>query len=185
MTNQERIAEQVDIARRLKDEGNDLLRSGDLQKAAAKYSKMFLYIRGFDYTKTAAAMLPDQPAPAAPDDNMQREIDGLIRSANLNLSFCYLKLNEPDKAKKFATAVLDRDASNVKALFRRGCAYEMLGELGAAEEDWKRAHELQPSDRAIVEKMKLCRQRDAAQMAETKKRMAGMFDRAAKSAKST
>lgn len=66
---------------------------------------MFLYIRGFDYTKTAAAMLPDQPAPAAPDDNMQREIDGLIRSANLNLSFCYLKLNEPDKAKKFATAV--------------------------------------------------------------------------------
>lgn len=40
MTNQERIAEQVDIARRLKDEGNDLLRSGDLQKAAAKYSKV-------------------------------------------------------------------------------------------------------------------------------------------------
>jgi peptidyl-prolyl isomerase D len=49
--------------------------------------------------------------------------------------------------------VLELDASNTKALFRRGSAYLLMGDADAAEADLKSAQEKDPEDSAIKKEL--------------------------------
>ena len=55
--------------------------------------------------------------------------------------------------------VLEEDASNVKALYRRGCAYEKMSKKASAEKDLQAAHNISPDDTAIkaaLARVKVC-----------------------------
>lgn len=66
---------------------------------------------------------------------------------NLNNAACKLKLKQHKEAEKLCTKVLEVDDKNVKALYRRAHAYINLVELELAENDIKKALEIDPGNR--------------------------------------
>jgi len=57
----------------------------------------------------------------------------------LNMSACHLKLQDWEHAIQCCDQALDHDADNAKALFRRGCAKQSLGQTEAARKDLESA----------------------------------------------
>lgn len=93
------------------------------------------------------------------------EIDKDKIIAYLNRSLCYVKLKQPDLAIKDTSYVLEREPTNVKALYRRGLAYKNKNEIEAAINDLKKIlsiesnnqiakNELQSLEALIMEKQK-------------------------------
>ena len=69
-------------------------------------------------------------------------------------------------------------ADNTKALYRRGCAYHLLGRLEDSRADLSRAAQLAPHDAAIrAELIKLAKSEKAAALRE-RQHYAGMFNKA-------
>lgn len=61
-----------------------------------------------------------------------------IRKGQLhaNIALCNLKLSKADLAIRAADMSLKEDSKNEKALFRRGCAYEMIRDTYKASKDF-------------------------------------------------
>ena len=108
-----------------------------------------------------------------PANALERDqIRSLRISCLSNLSHCYLKLREWSSCVQACGAVLDLDAGNVKALFRRAQARTLPASAGGVEQtlaltDLKRAMELAPSNievraarNMLVRAIDLQRQRD-------------------------
>jgi len=89
----------------------------------------------------------------------------------LNMSACHLKLQDWEHAIQCCDQALDHDADNAKALFRRGCAKQSLGQTEAARKDLESAASRAPNDSAIKKHLQaLCREEKA-----TRKATAHMF----------
>lgn len=73
----------------------------------------------------------------------------LRKSCLLNAALCNLKLLKYDQTIADCAEVLKADVNNVKAVYRRGQAFEAKGELTRAAADLKRATELSPSDDVV------------------------------------
>ncbi len=52
----------------------------------------------------------------------------------VNLAHCYLKTQQYHHAIKYCRQALEKEDSNIKALYRMGIAYTHLGELNKARE---------------------------------------------------
>ena len=72
---------------------------------------------------------------------------------------------------------LELQGGHVKALYRRGVAYRLKGQLERSREDLSRAAELAPSDAAIRAELALLRKDDDAQEHKMRQQFAGMFSR--------
>jgi len=127
----------IEEAERLKENGNKRFKASDYDGAASKYDAALGALADADYT--AALSGRDLAA-----------VHGLADACLLNGAQCYLKKNDPRAAADNCSKVLERSAGNRKALYRRGQARVLLGELRDAVADLKRAHKLDKGD-AIVE----------------------------------
>jgi FK506-binding protein 4/5 len=107
-------------------------------------------------------------------------MDGLILAANLNLSLCYLKMDDNFEAKDSATAALKIDPDNVKALFRKGQALLKLGEPKQAADHFAHCLQLDPGNTAAQSQQVLCAKTLKEQLQKEKKVYAHMFDKFAK-----
>lgn len=105
-----------------KDKGNVLFKRGKYAKAVKHYNRAMGYIEF--------------------DDNYEAEekikSNEIKKSLNLNLAVCYLKLGDWIETEKAASKVLEKDAGNSKALFRRAQGYIGSGDFIEAEMDIKR-----------------------------------------------
>eukprot|EP00897_Mesotaenium_endlicherianum_P005605 jgi/Mesen1/5072/ME000252S04181 len=108
--------------------GNRLHGQGKYEEAAERYLR-------------AKANLAAQGSP---------EARALQRTCGVNLMSCYLKTRDFLQAAAQGSEVLKDDPSNVKALFRRGQAYQHLHRLQPAVEDLRRAAELSPDDDTLA-----------------------------------
>lgn len=54
-----------------------------------------------------------------------------------NISISYIKLSKYKEAIETCNQILDKDSFSVKALFRRGVAYQELGKLDLAKQDFQ------------------------------------------------
>eukprot|EP00746_Dinoflagellata_sp_MGD_P065915 gnl/MRDRNA2_/MRDRNA2_27396_c0_seq1.p1 gnl/MRDRNA2_/MRDRNA2_27396_c0~~gnl/MRDRNA2_/MRDRNA2_27396_c0_seq1.p1 ORF type:complete len:690 (+),score=155.49 gnl/MRDRNA2_/MRDRNA2_27396_c0_seq1:72-2141(+) len=73
---------------------------------------------------------------------------------HLNLALCAMRREDFNECRHQCDVVIAADPNNVKALFRRACASQKLGEYKFAEKDLCQALELQPNDKGIVEELK-------------------------------
>uniref|UniRef100_A0A665VEI2 UNC-45/Cro1/She4 central domain-containing protein n=1 Tax=Echeneis naucrates TaxID=173247 RepID=A0A665VEI2_ECHNA len=103
----------------LKEEGNALFKSGDLQGAVCCYTKALK----LSDSRTETAVL------------------------HRNRSACYLKLEEYSKAEADASKALDTDPGDVKARFRRAQSFQKLGRLDQAFLDAQRCAQLEPKNK--------------------------------------
>lgn len=94
-------SEKIEIATKLKQEGNDLLKEGKFSEASKKYTE------GIDYVD-------------AEDDEGAKAI---LKVLQMNASQAYIKTKQFSKAIELCNKVLKNDANNVKTLYRRAVAY--------------------------------------------------------------
>ncbi|XP_063911396.1 FK506-binding protein 59 [Zophobas morio] len=154
--------ERVEQAKIFKEKGTGYFKVSKFKLAIKMYKKIIDYL---DSQK---------------DDDLQKEIDALILAAHLNLSLCYLKIEDNFEAKTSATAALAIDADNVKALFRRGQALLKLGEPKDASNDFSQCLKLDPENSAAKTQQALCAKTLKEQLQREKKVYANMFDKFAK-----
>ncbi|OII71260.1 uncharacterized protein cubi_01735 [Cryptosporidium ubiquitum] len=89
------------------DEGNAKYQNNEIEEAILEYKNALIYV---DYT------FPE-------DKTLEEEYNKLITRIHLNLSACFLKINEFNMVILHCNNVLKNDPNNVKALYRLAQAY--------------------------------------------------------------
>ena len=89
----------------------------------------------------------------APSEDEGSAIEGLQLAAWGNSAICCLKLGQGRKALEHATKVLEKDASNGKAIFNSGRALIMVGELEQAQTCLENALAKNPEDKLIKKEL--------------------------------
>ncbi|KAL6474161.1 hypothetical protein MHYP_G00177220 [Metynnis hypsauchen] len=134
----------------LREEGNNLFKSGDVEGAISCYTK------------------------ALKVSKCDSESAVLYR----NRSACYLKLEDYSQAEADATKALDTDQGDIKARFRRAQALHKLGRLDQAFLDAQKCAQLEPKNKAFQELLRQLSaqiQQKAVQLSSTDSRVQQMF----------
>ncbi|GJN21089.1 hypothetical protein PR202_gb08537 [Eleusine coracana subsp. coracana] len=144
--------EKIEAAAKKKDEGNVWFKIGKYARASKRYGKALNFV---EYDSSYS-------------EEEKKLSKALKISCKLNNAACKLKLKDYKEAKELCTEVLELDSTNVKAFYRRAQAYIGLVDLDLAEEDIKRALEIDPENRDVQmgyrrlkEKVKEYNRRDA------------------------
>ena len=98
---------------------------------------------------------------------------------HLNLSVCYLKLEEVSKSIKHAEKAIELDDSNAKGYFRLGQAFDAIDNLSLAHANFYRAAQLNPNDKGIRQEIDKVKQKiEAEKVLRSKDNMfVGMFSK--------
>lgn len=139
MNNQEKI----EAAARKKEEGNAAFKAGKYVRASKRYEKA---VRFIEYDSSFS-------------DEEKQQAKTLKNTCNLNDAACKLKLKDFKEAEKLCTKVLEGDGKNVKALYRRAQAYIQLVDLDLAEQDIKKALEIDPNNRDVKLEYKILKEK--------------------------
>ncbi|KAJ1729813.1 peptidyl-prolyl cis-trans isomerase cpr6 [Coemansia biformis] len=156
----------LEVGQKMKVDGNDEFRKGNMEAAVAKYAKGLRYLREI--------MVFDKDND--PEDKLRPQFVGLRVSLMLNRAMCFLKLAKYADAAKECSLVLeipDKEATikdRTKAYFRRGSAKRNMKQLEAAVEDLKMARELDPNDKAISNEL-IIAERSIAERGKKEKQM--------------
>ncbi|PIA53625.1 hypothetical protein AQUCO_00900296v1 [Aquilegia coerulea] len=151
-----------------KMKGNAFFKDQKLTEAMQQYEK-------------AIAILGDDFSTKSPrETRVITDLYGGISEAvkypcHLNMAACLLKLQRYEEAIKQCNIVLAHDQNNVKALFRRGKARAELGRTDSAREDFRKARQLAPEDKAIGKELRLLAEHEKAVYQKQKELYQGIF----------
>jgi peptidylprolyl isomerase len=153
MTSAERVAE----AEAYKAKGTECFKLGQFDTAMSWYRKAADYVDSdFD----------------SEDDNVDGtqkvETAALLTTCQLNEAQMAIKTEHWSVARDVCAKVLNREAGNVKALFRRGTALMHLSEFEAAKSDLIEAAKLDPKSKEIRDMFTKCKAAEAASKAAEK-----------------
>jgi len=157
--------EKIEQAKLFKEKGTSYFKAGKLNLAVKMYKKVLTFL--------------ENDAGSEGDEHVE-ERKNLKLTANLNLSLCYLKLNEYFEARSTATAALEIDPNNEKAFFRRGQALLAIGEPEQARKNFAEVLRLEPNNQAAKTQQAICLKTLKDQLQKEKNIYANMFDKFAK-----
>lgn len=103
------------------------------------------------------------------------EAKALLISCWLNEAQMCIKQQEWGTAITVCTSVLERDAENVKALFRRGLSYSRNGDFAQAKTDLVSASKLDPKNKEVRDEFAKAKEAESAAKAKDKAMAAKMF----------
>ena len=147
----EKPASHLANATALKDLGNTSFKASSLEPAIDLYADAIL---------AASAAIP------AKDAGTEATAVALLVSLHSNTAACYLKLERWMEVVASATCAIDLDATNAKALYRRGIAYTHLdNKRGDARKDLVACVKLDPKNRDAREALAAIDKEKAAQKA--------------------
>ena len=96
-------------------------------------------------------------------------------SIHLNLAAAHLKRDAPKAAAEQSSKAIELDAANVKALFRRGQARLMLGDVEAARSDLMEAARRDPQNKEVRKELDKVKTQSIAIKQQQKNLFGGMF----------
>ncbi|XP_066380555.1 peptidyl-prolyl cis-trans isomerase PASTICCINO1-like isoform X2 [Miscanthus floridulus] len=152
----------MDEADKIKNTGNRLFKEGKFELAKAKYDKV---LREYNHVH--------------PHDDEEGKIFANSRSSlHLNVAFCYQKMGEYRKSIETCNKVLDANPVHVKALYRRGTSFMLLGEFDDARNDFEKMitvdESSEPDATAALLKLK---QKEQEAEKRARKQFKGLFDK--------
>ncbi|KAI8911570.1 hypothetical protein EDD86DRAFT_176418, partial [Gorgonomyces haynaldii] len=115
--------------------------------ALGHYHNAVLHFTGLDQSSMNGMGGNAVALDASVKDSIQKE---LIATWS-NMTACYLKQAKFEKVLQTASKILDKDPKHIKAIFRKGEALYMLGNLDRAHQTVLEAAKLAPQDRGIRE----------------------------------
>mmetsp|Transcript_9414 Transcript_9414/g.21498 ORF Transcript_9414/g.21498 Transcript_9414/m.21498 type:complete len:279 (+) Transcript_9414:25-861(+) len=122
-------------AEKLKAEGTELFKEKKICEALAKYEDGLYYAKFSDLQFSYELM-----------EHHKQQVLAVKIPIQLNMAACCLKLERWNDALTHAGGVLKHDKANMKALYRRGHARMMLGDLDEAKEDLTTVMEMEPAN---------------------------------------
>ncbi|TWW55353.1 Peptidyl-prolyl cis-trans isomerase D [Takifugu flavidus] len=168
----------LSVAEEVKNIGNKLFKSQDWKGAVSKYNKALRYLEASR----------DQLEEEEEVEKLQQKLEPTALSCYLNTAACHLKLQLWQEAldscnqaslhnlsMNAAIDALELNETNTKALFRRAQAWQGLKEYSKALFDLKKAQEITPEDKAIVNEMKRVQLKIQEEKEKEKKIYAKMF----------
>ncbi|XP_054744105.1 FK506-binding protein 59 isoform X1 [Anastrepha obliqua] len=96
-------------------------------------------------------------------------------ASNSNIALCYQKSNDYFEGKQACNEALKLDPVNIKALFRRGQCNLAINEFKEALDDFEKVIELEPTNKAAINQIQICRQRIKEANDKERKIYANMF----------
>ncbi|ONK62158.1 uncharacterized protein A4U43_C07F990 [Asparagus officinalis] len=152
----------MEEADKIKNTGNRLFKEGKYELAKAKYEKV---LREYNHVN--------------PQDDEQGKIFLNSRnSLHLNVAACLQKMGEYRKSIDVCNKVLDANPVHVKALYRRGTSYMLVGDFDEARKDFNKMISIdkssEPDANAALLKLKQ-KEQEIEKMA--RKQFKGLFDR--------
>lgn len=157
--------EKVDEMRVRKTRGNELFKEGRFASAKKSYDR-------------AVAFFDSPTSELSPD--LKLKVNELLVDCHLNLAACLGKMGDVQKVLTHCKKALDIQPSNVKALYRQGCAYLDLDDYYNASSSWKYALELSPGNSFVIRKLRELKDKRLQQDAADKRLFSNMFDRLSK-----
>lgn len=157
MTTSEKL-EQSSI---VKDKGTQYFKEGKYKQASVQYKRIVSWL--------------ERESGLSEED--EKKAKALRLAAHLNLAMCFLKLQEPNQALENCDKALELDASNEKALFRRGEALFGMKEFDRAKDDFQQVVQLYPANKAAKSQVVLCQKRIKEQHEKDKRIYANMFQK--------
>ncbi|ORC91978.1 cyclophilin [Trypanosoma theileri] len=151
-------AELLQAGEDIRQIGNNLFKAGDFENAMEKYEKAVRYLNTVNKTTANATVIDEK----------------LVACYN-NTAACAIKLSRWSEARKAATKVLDIDASNSKALFRRGVANLSSGDTESAVTDFTKAQTLDKDNAEIAAKLQQAKDAEKARNAKLAAGLKKMF----------
>ncbi|KAL6878348.1 hypothetical protein ACP4OV_012518 [Aristida adscensionis] len=152
----------MDEADNIKNTGNRLFKEGKFALAKAKYDKV---LREYNHVH--------------PQDDEEGKIFANSRnSLHLNVAACYQKMGEYRKSIETCNKVLDANPVHVKALYRRGMSYMLLGDFDDAKNDFEKMITVDKSSEpdATSALLKL-KQKQQETEKKARKQFKGLFDK--------
>ena len=148
--------ESLELAKRLKTEGTEFFQNKKYQDAVTKYEDAANY---------------------AVNEGSDEE-RALYVSCSLNVAMCNIKLKEWGGAVKACTSVLvmDNEANNIKALYRRGLARINLGLLQEAKEDLMVVYNEDPKNKDVRKALASIKEAHAENKKKEKAAFGGIFN---------
>lgn len=162
------VSEAIEKTKIIKDRGTELFKQGHLSIALGKY-------------KLAQSTLENVPFNSAGDgdkaENKEEndEVSGLKVATLGNITLIHLKLNEGNNAITAANKVLEIDATNEKALFRKGEGQLMIGELNDAIESYNKCLKVNAGNKAAKSAIVKAKKKRKAVLDEEKMKYSKMF----------
>ncbi|URD81693.1 FKBP-type peptidyl-prolyl cis-trans isomerase [Musa troglodytarum] len=142
--------------------GNRLFKEGKYELAKAKYEKV---LREYNHVNPQ-------------DDDEGKIFLNSRNSLHLNVAACYQKMGEFRKSIETCNKVLDASPVHVKALYRRGMAYMLVGDFDEAQKDFEMMISIdkasEPDAAAALLKLK---QKEQEADKKAKRQFKGLFDR--------
>lgn len=145
----------------VKEKGTQYFKEGKYKHASVQYKRIVSWL--------------EHESGLSEED--EKKAKALQLAAHLNLAMCYLKLQEPNKALEHCDKALELDASNEKALFRRGEALFGMNEFERARDDFQKVVQLYPANKAAKNQVLLCQKRIKEQHEKDKRIYANMFQK--------
>ncbi|CAG9462720.1 unnamed protein product [Pedinophyceae sp. YPF-701] len=161
--------EKLAAAEKAKEEGNAFFKEHRWQLAKSRYEK------GIRLAGDESGGAGGPGAQYHDTDGTHPDFRTLARMCRLNLAACLLRLSDFRAAEAACTTVLDQDAENVKAFFRRAQAFAGQQEYESAARDLKRLLELDPSNQSAVQELKRVKEADRKLGQQQKGMYARMF----------
>ncbi|XP_076589147.1 peptidyl-prolyl cis-trans isomerase FKBP4 [Chaetodon auriga] len=154
-------AEKLEQSGIVKEKGTQHFKEGKFKQASVQYKRIVSWL--------------EHESGLSEED--EKKAKSLRLAAHLNLAMCYLKLQEPNQALESCDKALELDASNEKALFRRGEALFGMKEFDRARDDFQQVVRLYPANKAAKSQVALCQKRIKEQHEKDKRIYANMFQK--------
>ena len=133
------LQDRMDMVLNYKNNGNMLFRQSKTIAAIKQYSKALkLSIPTEYYYK------PDE----------KQELLAIKGTCLSNLAACYSKLGSFEYVCKFCTKALTCGVTDVKCYYRRGMAHMQMNDLELARQDFSKAQEIEPMNKAVIEQLR-------------------------------
>ncbi|KAJ1806437.1 hypothetical protein LPJ56_005128 [Coemansia sp. RSA 2599] len=162
-----------------KDDGNAHFKAERFQDALREYYNALLHLRGLDANAMSTAM------PKNPEDVQEEDVTELSKDLSViqtNMAACHVRLGRAARAIDCAQEALKSNPFNKKAKFRLVQGYVREGSLIKAGKLLDELEKDSPNDAAFAAERRNIAAKEAEAEKKQRKELAGMFDRAKKSA---
>lgn len=145
--------------------GNSLFKVGRYGAARKSYDR-------------AVAFFDSPTSELSPE--LKSQVNELLLQCHLNLAMSLERMGETRKVMNHCNKALEISPSNVKALYRQGCAYLALDDYDNASSTLKRARQLDPNNVDVRKKLIELKNKRAKQDAADKRLYSNLFGRLSK-----
>ncbi|XP_051931446.1 peptidyl-prolyl cis-trans isomerase FKBP5 [Hippocampus zosterae] len=155
------LHEKLKLASEIKHKGNQYYKAGHYYHAVIQYRRIVSWLE----MEFGQAL------------EQQKRINDFLLSSYLNLALCFLRIQDFSLVVENCNKVIEQDASNEKALYRRGEARLHRNEFNLAMVDYQLVLQVNPANRAAHRQISTCRSKMKEYHELDKKTYANMFQK--------